>query len=371
MTDLDIELAEVMAEREMIGRRIRLTPLSAIKPRPVRWAWGDRIPVGELTLTPGRGGLGKSTFHAWAIAHLTCGTLPGVHFGTPKLCIIAASEDSWERTIVPRLMAAGADMNLVYRVDVITETDDVVSISLPRDVGGLTGEISRTGAALLSVDPVMSVLSNALDSHKDHDVRLGIEPLARLADRTGCVVLGNAHFNKSTGSDPLSLIMGSAAFGNVARAALGFARDTEAEDGACVISQVKNNLGRLDLPSLRYVIEAATIDTDEGPAEVGKLVMLGESDRSVGDILSDRGTERDRTSELAEAADWLRAFLAGGPKRSREVVEDARESAGISQRTLERAKKVVGAESHKVEKVWWMSLPGSRPPTQPSLPVLA
>jgi hypothetical protein len=89
---------------------------------------------------------------------------------------------------------------------------------------------------LLSVDPVMSVLSSGLEPHKDREVRLGLEPLGRLADRTGCVVLGNAHFNKSTGSDPLSMIIGSAAFGNVARAALGFARDIEAEDESCVVS---------------------------------------------------------------------------------------------------------------------------------------
>jgi hypothetical protein len=173
-------------------RRIRLTPASAIKPRPVRWAWIDRIPVGEITLTPGRGGLGKSTFHVWLIAHITRGTLPGVHFGTPKPCIIAASEDSWERTIVPRLIAIGADLDLVHRVDVVTETDELVSISLPRDVEALTEEIIRIGVGLLSVDPVMSVLSSGLDTHKDREVRLALEPLGRLADRTGCVALGNA-----------------------------------------------------------------------------------------------------------------------------------------------------------------------------------
>jgi hypothetical protein len=118
------------------ARRVRLTPASTIKPRPVRWVWEDRIPAGEVTLTPGRGGLGKSTFHAWMIAELTRGTLPGVHFGTPKPCIIAASEDSWERTIVPRLIAAGANMDLVFRVDVVTEMDDVVSISLPVTLTG-------------------------------------------------------------------------------------------------------------------------------------------------------------------------------------------------------------------------------------------
>jgi hypothetical protein len=334
-------------------RRIRLTRASTIKPRPVRWAWVDRIPTGELTLTPGHGGIGKSTFHVWAIAHLTRGTLPGVHYRQPKPCIIAASEDSWERTIVPRLMAAGADMNLVYRVDVITETDEVVSISLPRDIDGLTVEITHIGVALLSVDSVMSVLSSGLDSHKDREVRLGLEPLARLADKTGCAVLGNAHFNKSTGSDPMALIMGSAAFANVSRAALGFARDPDDEDGACVISQVKNNLGRLDLPSLRYRIDGVTIDTDEGPTEVGKLVMLGESDRSVADILRDRGkNSAEARSDLDEAADWIEMFLTDvvgtGYAPAAEVIR-AGEAAGFHKHTLQRARKRHGIRTSKAD----------------------
>jgi 5S rRNA maturation endonuclease (ribonuclease M5) len=334
-------------------RRIRLTRASTIKPRPVRWAWADRIPIGELTLTPGHGGIGKSTFHVWCIAHLTRGTLPGVHCSTPKPCIIAASEDSWERTIVPRLMAAGADMDLVYRVDVITETDEVVSISLPRDVDALTVEITHIGVALLSVDPVMSVLSSGLDSHKDREVRLGLEPLARLADQTGCAVLGNAHFNKSTGSDPMALIMGSAAFANVSRAALGFARDPDDEDSACVISQVKNNLGRLDLPSLRYRIDSVTIDTDEGPTEVGKLVMLGETDRSVADILRDRGKNSEEArSDLDEAADWIAMFLTEvvgtGYAPAAEVIR-AGEAAGFHKHTLQRARKRRGIRTSKAD----------------------
>jgi hypothetical protein len=331
-------------------RRIRLTPASTIKPRPVRWTWTDRIPAGELTLTPGRGGVGKSTFHAWAIANLTRGTLPGVHFGKPKPCIIAASEDSWERTIVPRLLAAGADMDLVYRVDVITETDELVSISLPRDIEALTEEIIRIGAALLSVDPVMSVLSSGLDTHKDREVRLALEPLGRLADRTGCAALGNAHFNNSTGLDPLSLIMGSAAFGNVARAALGFARDTEAEDGSCVISQVKNNLGRLDLPSLRYRIESVTIDTDEGPADVGKLAMLGESDRSLADILSDQGNkDKFEQSEHNEIDQWLIDYLTDsedGQAHAADVITAAKR-AGFSENAVKKARRRIKAKSER------------------------
>jgi hypothetical protein len=36
---------------------------------------------------------------------------------------------------------------------------------------------------------------------------------------------------------------------------------------------VKNNLGRLDLPSLRYRIDTAWVDTEEGQTEVGKLLI--------------------------------------------------------------------------------------------------
>jgi hypothetical protein len=199
----------------------------------------------------------------------------------------------------------------------------------------------------------MSVIANGLDSHKDADVRQALTPLARLADRTGCAVLGNAHFNKSSGSDPLSLVMGSAAFGNVARAALGFARDTEAEDQSCVISQVKNNLGRLDLPSLRYRIDTAWIDTDEGQAEVGQLVMLGESDRSVADILRDRGaTSADDRSDLDEAGEWIVMFLtevAGtGYAPAVEVIR-AGSAAGFPKHTLQRARKRVGIRTTKAD----------------------
>jgi hypothetical protein len=273
------------------------------------------VPLGEITMTPGRGGVGKSTFHVWLIGHLTRGTLPGVYLGVPRPCIIAASEDSWERTIVGRLIAADADMSLVFRAEVIVDGDLETSLTLPADCAALEVEIRRVGAVLLSVDPLISTVAGRLDSHKDREVRQALQPLAQPADRTGCTVLGNAHFGKSTGHDPLALMMGSVAFGNVARAVLGFAQDTDTEDGSCVISQVKSNLGRLDLPSLRYRIDETFIHTDEGVTSVGKLIMLGESDRSVHDILRDRGG--DDRSERDEAADWLTRYLIDrGVRRS-------------------------------------------------------
>lgn len=330
-------------------RRVRLTPASTIRPRPVYWTWQDRLPVGEVCLTPGRGGVGKSTFHAWVIARLTRGQLPGTYEGTPRPCIIATAEDSWARTVVPRLIAAGANLDLVFRAEVVTEEDDEVSLALPRDCSALEAEIAERGVALLSLDPLMSAISGGLDTHKDREVREALEPLARLADRTGCTILGNAHFRKASASDPLMMAMGSAAFANVVRAALGFARDVNndgepLEDGSCVISQIKNNLGRLDLPSIRYRIEPTGIDTEEGPAEVGRFVVVGDTTRSVADVLGHPRASEERT-ERDEAADWLVGYLtdAGGKAPRASVMRDG-EAAGFTAATLNRAKAKAGID---------------------------
>jgi hypothetical protein len=46
---------------------------------------------------------------------ITRGTLPGEFYGEPKSVLVAAAEDSWSQTIVPRLIAADADLDRVFR----------------------------------------------------------------------------------------------------------------------------------------------------------------------------------------------------------------------------------------------------------------
>jgi hypothetical protein len=295
-----------------LSRRVRLTAASEIKPRPVRWTWAGRIPAGEICVTPGRGGIGKSTFHAWMIAQITKGKLPGDLYGVPRACVIAAVEDSWERTIVPRMIAAGAALDRVFRADVVTDEGERFTLTLPADTAALEVELVQIDAALLSVDPLMSAIDLTLDTHKDRTVREALEPLGQLADRTGITVLGNAHFRKGVAEDPLMMLMGSAAFANVVRAAIAFARDVgddgrPLEDGSCVIQQIKNNLGRMDVPGLRYRIESSFIDTDEGLADVGRLVMLGETERRIEGIFAN-GAAMDTTA-LEEAVEWLTDVL--------------------------------------------------------------
>jgi RecA-family ATPase len=346
------------------SRQLHMTPASTVTPRRVTWLWDDRVPAGEITLTPGAGGIGKSTFHAWLVARVTKGELPGIQYGYPRGAIICASEDSRERTIVPRLIAAGADLAKVYFVDVKVDDEDDRLI-LPVDVDALAKQIERFDVAVVSLDPVMSLISGQIDTHKDSDVRRALEPLSKLANHSGCAILGNSHFNKAMSSDPMQRMTGSAAFAQVVRSVLAFARDDDSD--TCVMSQVKSNLGRLDLPSLAYRIDSVEIATSDGPTSVGRFVQTGESQRSVQDLLGESSSHAQL--KRSEAESFLRQILKDGPMKVSEVQAAATE-AGISKKTLRTAReRVTDCNKEGMKNGWnWSLKTGESAHTTPKVP---
>jgi hypothetical protein len=341
------------------SRKLVLTRASDIEPEPVVWMWEDngrgRIPSGSLGLFAGREGTGKSSFLIWKTARITTGTLPGSLYGQPRGVIYVAVEDSWKYTIVPRLIASGADLDLVYRAEVQEIDGGTVSLSLPADNKLLEQAITASSIAQVVLDPLMSAISDTLDTHVNRQVRQALDPLARMADRTGAVVAGIAHFNKSGGTDASSLITASGAFKDVARFIFAFAEDDG--DGSKVMTQTKNSLGVASLPSLAYRIIEAIVPTPKGDAKVGRFVLDGETDRTVRDILTVQASGDTDRSEKTRADDYLREALGDGPRPTREVEEEAKQVHGISQRTLDRARAGLKIPAQKHGTIWWISLP--------------
>ena len=329
------------AEPRRIGQ-ILATPLSQIEPEPTDWLWQGRMATGAFNLLAGREGLGKSTVAYWAAAEVTHGRLDGYYVNQPKSVIIAATEDSFPKTIVPRLLAAGANLDRIFRVDV-AENDGVIrELLLPLDIDGLGAAITENDAALVILDPLMSRISGAIDTHKDADVRQALEPITRICEQTNATLLGVIHHNKMSTDDPNSAVMGSRAFTAVARAVHSVVADPEDEIGARKIFETtKNNLGRLDLPALSFTIEGVDIPTREGrPAKAGALVWGGESDLRARDAMRAAGRPMTKTKDSEK---WLEAFLTGqGGVASKHQVMTAGKAAGYSERTLERASSGLG-----------------------------
>ena len=332
------------ARRPRLKRSVVLTPASGIVVKPVRWLWQDRVPTSALSLEAGREGIGKSIHAASVAADVTRGRLAGVYFGIPRSVIIAATEDSWEHTIVPRLLGADADLDRIFRAEVQTADLSETTLSLPQDLAELERSVIEHDVALVIFDPLMSRLDSGLDTHKDSEVRRALEPLVALADRTGAAVLGLLHVNKSTTTDPLTSLMGSRAFAAVARSVLFVMTDPD-DENVRLLGQAKNNLGRSDLPTLSFRIDGVKVaDSDDGEVWTGKLEWTGECSRTIREALNAAGASADDRSALQEASDWLSDFLVeqGGTAESN-AIKDAGEKCGHSPSTLKRARVSIKA----------------------------
>ena len=131
---------------------------------------------------------------------------------------------------------------------------------------------------------------------------------------------------------------GSIGFIASARAGLLVAPDPDDELGRRrILAPTKANLAELG-GSLAYGIEAT-------PGGVARIVWYGSSEHTAKSLLA-VPTDGEERSAVDEAKEFLREVLREGPVEAREVLAEARE-AGISERTLKRAKAVLGVEAVK------------------------
>ena len=96
-----------------------------ILPEKIEWLWRGRLARGKHTCIAGEPGTGKSQLSIAMIAIVTTGGEWPCAEGQAPLgsVIILSAEDGAADTIVPRLMAAGADLERVHVVSAVRHTD--------------------------------------------------------------------------------------------------------------------------------------------------------------------------------------------------------------------------------------------------------
>lgn len=326
--------------------RAELTPASSIKPVPIRWLWPGWIARGKLTVLAGAGGSGKTTLAIGLIGTLTSrGRWPdGELCANPGNALIWSSEDDPADTLVPRLMAAGADLSRVHiiqgRVNSAGESepfDPAADFDLLRDAVELIG-----GASLLLLDPVVNVVKG--DMHRANEVRRSLQSVVDFAEAHQCAVLGISHFSKGSGaSSPADRVIGSQAFGALARAVLVAAKQEDSD--VRVLARAKSNISN-DQGGVGYVVEPCTV----GDGIETTRVLWGERiEGSAREILADvEGIGDDgQRSEQEDAEQFLQDLLSAGPVPVKQIKADA-SGAGFAWRTIERAKKSIGVDAVKV-----------------------
>jgi len=325
-----------------------------IVPRAIRWLWPGWLALGKVAILAGAPGAGKTTL-ALSLAATTTrgGDWPdGSPGDKPGNVLIWSGEDDPIDTLTPRLHAAGADHQFVHFVTGVREGRRSRSFDPATDMPRISALLEVLEIKLLIIDPIVSAVKG--DSHKANEVRRSLQPIIDQAMQRGCAVLGITHFSKgSGGGNPLDRVIGSQAFGALARIVLVAGRDEHSEGGR-VLARAKSNIGPDD-GGVAYRVETVTLH----PGISTACVRWGERLKgSAREILGDVEEVREEPASAVEAAGvWLKEFLAQGPRKSNEI-RAAAEYACISWRSLIRAKKELGIRDFRQgfgpdSAVWW------------------
>jgi hypothetical protein len=324
--------------------------------RRVEWLWPERLARGKLTIITGDPNVGKSQISLDVAARLSrAAPWPDGSPGASGSTLVLSAEDATSDTVVPRLMAAGADLARVGVLNAARDGDRSIPFNLQHHLEALGRKVAELGdVALVIIDPITAYMGK-IDSHRATDVRAVLEPLAAFAEEHGVAVLAVSHPTKATQSKALYSITGSLAYVAAARMVLLAAQEPESDRR--LLLGVKNNLGPLP-PGLGFDVERTLV----GEGVVTSRVAW--DGRPVTTTADEAMTTPDRGGKLTEAVDFLREELACGPRPQKQLEERA-EGEGISPITLRRAKKSLRIESTRIgfggEWVWGLPTTNGHP----------
>lgn len=271
--------------------------------------------------------------------------------------LIWSSEDVADDTLVPRLIASGADMARCHFIEGIAQNGETVPFDPSQDIPELHRAVGRIGGvSLLLIDPIVSAVAG--DMHRANDVRRSLQAVVDFAEAHSCAVIGITHFAKGgAGKAPQDRVIGSQAFGALARMVLVTAK----EEGSSrrVLARAKSNIAPDD-GGVAYSLDLVTI---AGGIVATRVVWDGAIEGAAREILGE--VETDDDDDSGNRNDLQRMLFdtltdAGGMMAAKTLQGEVRD-ADHSWDAAKRLKKSMGIEAKKMSLggAWLWCLPAA------------
>ena len=310
-----------------------------IKPETLEWLWPSRIPIGKLTLFVGHPDVGKGMATIDIAARTSTGRdwPDGVNTIPPSQCIIVSSEDAAGDTLVPRLMAAEADLKkiAIHRL-MKTKGGEDRAFSLDKDLPALRNNLEKhPNIKLVVIDPLFNHLGT-LKGNVEQEMRSALTPLASLAEQFKVAIILVTHFNKNVAAEAIQRVGGAQAVVGSVRVAWLFAKSKDDEDQRSMISLKANITDAKSKGGLDYDTVPVNVIIDGKPTEVGRISWGKTTHQSAANAMSTDPNNAGLT-KIEKAKLWLTKFLASGEPMQASHVQDAGLLAGFTPRTTQRA----------------------------------
>lgn len=333
-------------------------------PTTVNWLWKPFIPYGKLTIVQGDGGDGKTSLILKIAAMLTSGIRPPeMEYGklkeseamTPETVFYASTEEEIADSALPRFRRNGGDdTHFAYSAEATRH------MTLSEE--DVRAAIESTGARLVIIDPLQAFLPKGVSLNNISKMRPIFTALSNAALATGAAVVLLGHVNKNEYAKDIHRGFGSADIAAAVRSIILVEADPNDLTAPRTIRCVKSNFDESDFNPIRFRLDQdRKIILIDGPTRRGKNLgevagimdiaeMIDAEDLEVAEMEQPEQTPQER------AAAFLTELLANGPVEASDVVESL-ESAGISKRTADRAKKNLGIKSVRTDGKYYWQMP--------------
>ncbi|WP_460359522.1 AAA family ATPase [Mycobacterium sp. ZZG] len=334
--------------------------LADVEPTKVEWLWRPWLPLGKVSILEGEPDVGKSALTLTLSAIVSNGgEWPDSIVGGDVVAGVAAEaagvvlvgvEDDYADTVVPRLIAANADLTRVHTiVQPLDARGNPVPFVVPDDVERLRRAVAETQAKLVIIDPITAFLSTSqVKAGDDPSTRQALMPLVALAAETGCAVVLVRHLNKATGMSAKHRGSGTIAFTGVTRSVIvaGKLKEQTPDGPTHAIARTKGNLSKEPM-AIGYRLDSAPDDPDSpivkwfDPLDLTADQLVGADGAKVSDA-------RKSAPARQEAMDILQQLLSDGPVPAETAIKLTKENADCGIGVIKAASKQLGVIKKRV-----------------------
>jgi len=349
-------LTSVVQPEEKTTSKMVLKRASNIAPEVLNWLWQDRIPFGKLTLFAGHPGVGKSmvTMYVSACASKGCGWHDVKNTNPPVEVVIISLEDAAADTLVPRLMAAGADKDKVMLLQSVVTDKGPKDFTLDTDLNVLRSFLeSNPDVKVVIIDPIMNHLGH-LKGNSEQEVRMALSPLAKIAEKFGVAIILVTHYNKTKDTDSIQRVGGAMGMVGAVRVAWSFGENKLT--GKMEMTPLKANIAP-NTGGLEYQIVSEEVEINGQFISVGKI-KFGDVTHASADATLKTPDKEAFVPLYKQCMDWLVEHLTDGELHPKVDVYKSAEAMGFGNADMSMARQKLGNTVKYIqsEDIWYLQI---------------
>lgn len=322
------ELSECLSEQEWrevvqgvygtAPRKLFLSTsvMSKVAVTILTWVVDHILLAGALNLFVGDPDIGKTLVAIYYMAQLS---------KAGKKSVVICREDDYGFVWVPRLRAAGANLDLIIPVHYVGDENDADykldwMLDDPTHRDFLKELLLKEQPALCLIDPLAD-FAGTKDLNKQGDVRDLTGPLNKIAKETNTAMVVNAHTTKALIDSAIKSAAGSFQLMAAVQVSWFFLKDPDTE-GQRLMLQARNKYGKKR--GFKYTIAGVPYPED-WPGEkdqdgIGVVDFRGKETRTADELL-ERHQDKDNGAKT-RIRRWLNEMLVNGPVTTQQAGEE-------------------------------------------------